>query len=180
MTIKGPSWDRLYEQAAGQAGYFTTAQATTAGYSSPLLQKYLANGKIFRERRGIYRLVHFPSSDDEDLVVFWLWSDRQGVFSHETALVRHQLSDLLPHEVELTLPVSWKRRRLRVPAGLRLHYADLPLQDRGWYGPVPITTALRTLRDCAAVHVSPEFLKQATQQGLARGLFTADDLDGAA
>ena len=81
-----PSWDALYALAVGQVGHFTTAQAAEAGYSSPLLHKYLANGKVLRVRRGVYRLVHFPASEDEDLVVCWLWSDRQGVFSHETAL----------------------------------------------------------------------------------------------
>lgn len=69
--------------------------------------------------------THFPAGDDEDLVVLWLWSDREGVFSHETALVRHELSDLLPHEAEMTVPIAWTRRRLRVPRGLRLYYAEI-------------------------------------------------------
>ncbi len=86
MRQSRPSWDRLYENAAAQAGYFTTQQAAEAGYAPPLVHRYLASGKITRIRRGVYRMVHFPAGEDEDLVVFWLWSDREGVFSHETAL----------------------------------------------------------------------------------------------
>ena len=176
MSTLAPSWDTLYALAVAQAGHFTTAQAAEAGYSSPLLHKYLANGKVVRVRRGIYRLVHFPSGEDEDLVVCWLWSHREGVFSHETALVRHELSDLLPHEVEMTVPAAWSRRRLRVPEGLRLHFADIGPEDRSWHGAIPITAPARTVRDCAAAGVSPEFIGQAVEEGLARGLFSADDI----
>ena len=176
MPPSSPSWDLLYELAASQSGYFTTAQAAEAGYSPPLLHKYLANGKISRERRGVYRLVHFPEGEDENLVVFWLWSDRTGVFSHETALTRHGLSDLLPHGVEMTLPTSWKRRRLRIPDGLTLHFADLGVDERAWHGAVPITVPFRTLEDCASIGVSPEFLTQATNQAVARGLLATGQL----
>ncbi len=176
MSIHQPSWDLLYEQAAAQGGHFTTQQATGAGYSSPLLHKYLNNGKVIRVRRGVYRLVHFPAGEDEDLVVYWLWSDREGVFSHETALARHDLSDLLPHRVEMTAPLSWKKRRLRVPDGLVLHFADIPPADRAWYGPVPITGAARTVLDCAAANVSPEFIEQAVRQGIESGLFLRDEV----
>ena len=176
MSTRPPSWDALYERAAAQAGYFTTAQAAEAGYSPPLLHKYLHNGRVMRVRRRIYRLTHFPVGEEEDLVVHWLWSAQQGVFSHETALVRHELSDLLPHEVEMTLPVAWKRRRLKLPPGLHLHHADLESQDRTWLGPVPITTPARTLNDCAQAGVSPEFIEQGVREGLARGLFSRDEV----
>src|SRR2546430_7153184 len=82
-----PDWDRLYETALAQEGHFTTHQALDAGYSSQLLVKHLKNGKITRIRRSVYRLKHFPPGQQEDLVVLWLWSERAGVFSYETALM---------------------------------------------------------------------------------------------
>ena len=126
-----------------------------------------------RIRRGVYRLVHFPSGGDEDLVVLWLWSDRQGVFSHETALSRHQLSDLLPRTIEMTVPAAWARRRLKIPAGLRLQHADLSETERTWHGPVPITTPFRTILDCTDAEVSPEFVHQAAEEATRRGLLSA-------
>ena len=168
----GPRWSHLYETAAAQEGHFTTAQAAEAGYSPQLLAKYLRNGRIVRVRRAVYRLVHFPPSDHEDLVVVWLWSDRAGVFSHETALALHQLSDALPAKAHLTLPASWKSRRLQVPAGVVLHFADLDDADRAWAGAVQVTTPARTVVDCAEAGVAPGLVKQAIDEGLHRGLFT--------
>src|ERR1700722_16737287 len=95
-TRAGPSWDRLFELAAGQDGLFTTEQAGGAGYSSQLLDHHVRGGNIVRVRRGIYRLVHFPAGEHEDLVVAWLWSEQAGVASHETALSLHRLSYVLP------------------------------------------------------------------------------------
>ena len=166
----GPNWDRLYETALAQEGHFTTQQALDAGYSSQLLVKYLNSGKITRVRRTVYRLKHFPPGQQEDLVALWLWSDRAGVFSHETALTLHELSDVLPARAHLTVPEKWRRRRLQVPDGVVLHYADVPKRDRAWVGAVPVTSPARTLADCAADYVSPDFLSSAISQALARGI----------
>jgi len=166
----GPDWDRLYETALAQEGHFTTQQALDAGYSSQLLVKYLNSGKIIRIRRTVYRLKHFPPGQQEDLVALWLWSDRAGIFSHETALMLHELSDVLPARAHLTVPAKWRRRRLQVPDGVVLHYADVPKRDRAWVGAVPVTSPARTLADCAADYVSPDFLSSAISQALARGM----------
>jgi predicted transcriptional regulator of viral defense system len=172
-TRRPPDWDSLFEVAQGQDGYFTTAQAAQAGYSRPLLHKHLAGGKIVRARRGVYRIVHFPASDREDLVVLWLWSEQAGVFSHETALALHDLSDALPSKVHLTLPEGWRRRRLRVPAGLVLHFADVVERERTSFGAVPVTAPLRTLADCIEADLAPGLLDQAISQARRRGLITA-------
>ncbi len=167
-----PSWDRLYEVASAHEGHFTTAQAGEVGYSPQLLAKHLRSGRLIRIRRGVYRIVHFPAGDHEDLVVLWLWSDRAGVFSLETALALHELSDVLPTRVHMTLPCSWSRRRLRVPHEVVVHYADLMDSERTWVGSVPVTTPARTLRDCAESNVAPDLVRQALEEGLDRGLFT--------
>lgn len=170
---RSPDWDSLFAVAQGQDGYFTTAQAVQSGYSRPLLHKHLASGKMVRARRGIYRLVHFPASDHEDLVVLWLWSEQAGVFSHESALALHDLSDVLPGKAHLTLPATWRRRRLRVPSGLVLHFADVGDADRTNFGTVPVTGPLRTLRDCIEADVAPNLVHQAILQARRRGMITA-------
>src|SRR6187431_1886442 len=91
-----PDWDRLYETASAQDGHFSTQQAAQAGYSSQLLLKHIRSGRVARVRRGIYRLVHFPAGEHEELVIAWLWSERAGVVSHQSALALHGLSDALP------------------------------------------------------------------------------------
>jgi predicted transcriptional regulator of viral defense system len=171
-----PSWDRLFETAAGQQGLFTTQQAAQAGYSPQLLVHHLRAGKVLRVHRGIYRLVHFPAGEHEELVGAWLWSEQAGVISHQTALALHGLSNVLPANLHLTLPASWRRRRFRVPRGVVLHHADIPVEDRAWVGAVPVTSPRRSLNDAARDGVSPELLRQAAQQAIRRGLVIAGDL----
>jgi predicted transcriptional regulator of viral defense system len=168
--MTGPDWNRLYEIAAAQEGHFTTVQAAEAGYYPQLLVKYLRNGRVARIRRGVYRLIHFPAGEHEDLVVIWLWTDRTGVFSHETALAQHDLSDVMPARVHVTLPDRWRKRRLRVPTGVVLHFANVAKADRAWVGSIPVTAPTRTLRDCAAGGVSPETMRKAFRDATSRGL----------
>lgn len=169
-------WDSLYETAAAQEGMFTTQQAADAGYSPQLLVHHVNGGRFTRVQRRIYRLVHFPPGDHEDLVAAWLWSERAGVISHDTALSVRELSDVLPRSVHMTLPLTWRRRRVRVPDLIRLHYADVAPRDRTWHGSVPITSVRRTLNDCARGGLSPDLLLQATHQALRRGLVVKTEL----
>ena len=165
-----PNWDLLFEIGSAQEGYFTTRQAAEAGYSSQLLLKHIHAGRVTRTRRGIYRLVHFPAGEHEELVVAWLWSDRAGVVSHQTALLLHGLSDVLPAHVHLTLPKAWRSHRLRIPDGVVLHHADVPPLDRAWFGAVPTTNPRRTLNDCVQEDLPPDLLREAAQQAIRRGL----------
>jgi hypothetical protein len=175
--FNGPNWDRLFETAAGQSGYVTTKQAAEAGYSTHLLRKHIHAGRVTRTQRGIYRLVHFPATEHEELVTAWLWSEQAGVVSHQTALSLHGLSDVLPAQVHLTLPAAWRKRRFRVPPDVVLHHADVAPEDRSWFSAVPTTNPRRTLNDCARDGLSPELLRQAAQQALRRGLVTKSELD---
>jgi predicted transcriptional regulator of viral defense system len=171
-----PDWDGLFEVALGQDGLFTTHQAAEAGYSPQLLMHHVRSGRFARARRGIYRLVYFPACDHEDLVVAWLWSERAGVVSHQTALALHGLSDILPAHIHLTIPSAWRRRRFRVPGDVVLHHADVPPEDRAWFGAVPTTNPRRSLNDCAREGLSPDLLRQAARQAVRRGLVTTAEL----
>jgi predicted transcriptional regulator of viral defense system len=171
-----PDWGRLYETAAAQHGLFTTKQAADAGYSAQLLVHHVRAGKVAHLQRGIYRLVHFPAGEHDELLAAWLWSEQAGVISHQTALALHGLSDVLPAHLHLTLPDAWQRRRFRVPRGIVLHHADIPAADRSWVSAVPVTNPRRTLNDCARDGISPELLQQAAQQALRRGLVVKSEL----
>lgn len=177
QRLPKPSRDALFAVASSQEGLFTTHQAALAGYSPQLLTHHLAAGTIIKIRRGIYRLVHFPGGDHEDLVMAWLWSDQQGVLSHQSALSRHGLTDALPAHLHLTVPSRWQRRRVRIPPGVVLHFADLPAEDCSWFGPVPITTVVRTLRDCTNGELSAEQIHLGSQQALRRGLISPEEFE---
>ena len=170
-----PDWHMLYALASGQLGYFTTKQAACAGYSSQLLAKHVRAGRVARVQRWIYRLVHFPACDHEELVPAWLWSEAQGVASHETALWLHGLSDVLPAHLHFTLPLSWRTRRLCIPPGVVIHYAEVLSKEQSYFGAVPATSPRRTLQDCAP-GLPPNLLQRAARQALERGLVASGDL----
>lgn len=172
-----PNWDALYEQAGACAGHVTVTEAHAAGFSNQLLRYYVQEGQLERPLRGIYRLARYPPSEHEDLAVIWLWSRREGVFSHETALALHELSDAMPAVRHLTVPTSWSGRRLRVPDGVELVYADVAGQERTWVGPVPVTSPRRTLLDCVVAAVSPDLVEQAATQAVRRGLMSKAEVE---
>lgn len=173
VKLSAPSWDALYTLAADQQGVFTREQARVAGFSDQLLYRHLTAGNIERLQRGIYRLSRrFPESgrDQEDLVVVWLWSQSEGVFSHETALHLHGLSDALPSKVHLTLPSAWRPRQSTPPPGVRVYFADVPAAESTFVGAIPATKPARTINDVAAVNGDPDVVDAAVRQALHRGL----------
>lgn len=170
----------LYRVAEPQSGFFTTAQAEEAGYSRRLLTHHVERHRFERRARGVYRLVQFPQlSDAEDLVVHWLWSEQQGVYSHTTALQLHELSDAMPERATMTLPPSWSKRRLRVPPDLRLRFDTIVPEASVMVRGVPATAPARTVNDCAHIFVEPHLVGQAVREGLERGLFGKSEVAAA-
>jgi len=174
---KRPDWSELQRIAFLQSGYFRTTQAAAAGFSNQLLRKHLLAGRFTRHLRGVYRFVDVPPGEHDDLVELWLWSSGAGVFSHETALALHGLSDALPSRVHMTVPRKWSARSA-VPRILVLHFGRLPTGDRTWLGALPVTTVARTIRDAVDAGVDPDLVAQAISEGTARKMIDRSDLRG--
>ena len=138
-------WDTvLYGIAEDQAGYFTAAQARAAGLHQVRLVQLAQQGDIERVSRGVYRFARFPVSRHGHFMEAVLWPqvrrpDVAGVVSHESALAIHELSDVSPARVHVTLPTAVRIRR-QVPKGLVIHYADLAPEDVERVEGVPVTT----------------------------------------
>jgi len=166
---------KLYETAQAQGGFFTARQALEAGYEDSVHPYQVRSGNWVREARGVYRLAQFPTSSRPDLMVWQLWSrnrqdELQGVFSHATALTLHDLSDVMPTKLDMTVPPGF-RRMAAIPDVLRLHHARLGARDVQTIDGVRVTTPLRTLIDVIADGViAPELQAQAVDQALRRGL----------
>src|SRR2546421_641862 len=115
---------KLYRIADGQRGFFTAKQAVQSGFSARSHLYHVQTGDWIREHRGIYRLRQFPSPERPDLILWYLWSrNRQdypeGLYSHETALSLHDLSDAMPAKLHMTVPKSF-RRNSQIPRALVL------------------------------------------------------------
>lgn len=165
--------------AHSQAGYFTAKQAAELGYRYPHLDYHVGAGNFERVGHGVYRLPEIPSGAHDDLVRLALWSrdrsDRpQAVASHQTALAVHELSDLLPSKIHLTVPRTFRKAAEK---GVVLHRASLDSADIEEREGFAVTNPLRTLLDVAAdPAVAAEHVKRAVREALDRGLVRRSSL----
>jgi predicted transcriptional regulator of viral defense system len=172
---------RLYEIAEDQQGFFTTKQAKSAGFAENTHPYHAQAGNWIREHRGIYRLASFPQVERPDLMLWSLWSRNraeaiQGVYSHETSISLHDLSDVMPAKLHMTVPMNF-RRNSEIPRVLVLHYADLPEGDIEVAQGVRVTKPMRTILDLLTGGEVPlATLRQALREGLRRGLIHRSEI----
>ena len=164
-----------------QGGYFTAKQAQEAGYGYRHLNYHETAGNFERIAHGLYRLPTVPPAEHDDLIRLCLWSrnqkdEPQAVVSHESALVLHELSELLPRQVHLTVPPKFRKP---APKGVVLHKSPLPGEDIAERAGFRVTAPLRTLLDVAAGGLSQEQLDKAVADALARGLVRRTALESA-
>jgi predicted transcriptional regulator of viral defense system len=164
--------------ALEQGGYFTAKQAREAGYDYPHLDYHISTGNFEQVEYGLYRLTGLPPGEHDDLVRLSLWSrnrqdEPQAVVSHQSAFVLHDLSELLPAKIHLTVPTTFRKDP---PAGCILHKERLTPQDIEEHTGFRVTVPLRTLLDVAANGVAEEQLQKAVADALARGLVRRNKL----
>jgi predicted transcriptional regulator of viral defense system len=172
---------KLYQIAQSQQGFFTTKQATRAGFTEPTHPYHVRAGNWIREHRGIYRLADFPTTDRPDLMLWYLWSRNrleipQGTYSHSTALSLHELSDLMPSKLHMTVPNKFRRNV--IPDILVLHRAELkPSEVQEMHG-VRVTRPLRTITDLLQREGTDRSqLKLALDEALRRGLIVRKEIE---
>lgn len=172
---------KLFEVADRQQGYFTSKQAQECGIARSYFYRKLRSGEWVKALRGIYRLAQYPVSERPELALWILWSrdkkDRpQGIWSHETALDIHELSDIMPSKMHMTVPPRF-RRQIEIPKNLKLHVATLAETDIEEHHGYRVTTPLRTLIDIVEEGAVPsEQIAKAIQDGLRSGILSLSQL----
>ncbi len=179
VTIEFLDWPpptiRLQNLATTQAGYFSLTQAFECGFTSA--EQLEIHERVERCADGVYRFLLHPPSEREDLVVTWLQTEQQGVFSHDTALALHELSDILPVRQHITVPPGWKPvEGMALSTNTVLHYGLVETNEKSWMGPVPYTKPLRTLVDCIDDNLPPDILDQALSDAYRRGMLSPAEL----
>ena len=173
---------RLYEIAQSQQGFFTAKQAIRSGFAEKTHSYHVHAGNWIREHRGIYRLADFPIAERPDLMLWYLWSQNrqevpEGTYSHETALSLHELSDIMPSKIHMTVPKVF-RRNGEIPEILILHRADLEANEAQEMLGVRVTRALRTIVDLLrAGHMDRTQLKRAVDEAIRRGLIRRGEIE---
>ncbi len=170
-SVPGPRQElrqKLTALAFSQSGYFTASQALSVGYTYQAQKYHVDHGNWLRVDRALFRLPHWPADRADSFVRWSLWSGGRGVVSHESALAVHELSDIDPSRVHLTVDPTFHTRDDAVV----LHVAQLrddEIDRRGAWG---VTTPMRTLLDAAASALSQEHVDGAVSDALRLGLIT--------
>lgn len=173
--VPGRQYRSLYGLAEEQLGYVTAAQAQGAGLNKDTLLSMYRRGVLERISRGVYRLVDFPIAPFSQYKEANLWpADITAPLSHQSALVLYGLSDASPAKVHITVPRTYRVRRV-VPKFLVVHHTDLAVDDVQTYQGILSTRPARTIRDCHTAHIGPELVRQAIDEGRRSGHLTMEE-----
>lgn len=100
---------------------------TELGIDNKILQRLVLSGEIERVERGLY--IGLSYIEDEYLVT--QYRCKQGIYSHETALFFHDLSDRTPFQLMLTIPTGYNTRILKDIVNYKFFYCRKELCEIG-------------------------------------------------
>ena len=107
-------------------GMFIASQATKAGLHRQQLTSLVKMGMLERAERGIY-----ISPGGLDDALFWIQQRAQKIiYSHETALFLHRITDRTPIYYSITVPSSYKASEA-LKKTCKIYYIKQELIDLG-------------------------------------------------
>lgn len=99
----------ILELMKGTGGIVTASQVTEAGIPRRCLTEMGGDGTIYKVERGVYALP--DAWEDEFFLMQYRFA--RGVFSHETALYLHSLTDRTPDRLTMTFPNGYNNSGVR-------------------------------------------------------------------
>ena len=107
-------------------GMFVTSQAVEAGLYRQQLTNFVELGILERAERGIY-----VSPGGLDDALFWMQQRaKKIIYSHETALFLHRITDRTPARYSITVPSSYKASAV-IKKSCKIYYIKQDLMDMG-------------------------------------------------
>jgi predicted transcriptional regulator of viral defense system len=100
--------EQILKIAHENKGMVTSAQITKAGISREHLRVLVKKGLLERSERGVYII---PTVFDDEMFNLQMRFKR-GIFSHETALFLHDLTDQTPIKYSMTFPLGYNTSAL--------------------------------------------------------------------
>lgn len=175
--MPGRAYTELFDVAADQYGFVTQRDAINAGYSKTALRDMARRGAVQKRGWGLYRFNAFPPHALDQYMEATLWPrPAGGVLSHETALDLHDLCDVNPGKIHVTVPERWRTNR-DVPALYVLHRRDLDPREVIYHEGIPIVTAARAILDGIETNVRADLVEQAIDTARRRGLIAPEQLE---
>jgi predicted transcriptional regulator of viral defense system len=180
MMNQNPDFECLFEVASEQHGYFVRGQAEACGFSRQLIRHHTNSSTFLRIYRGVYRLKDYPAFPREEVVAAWLAVGKDvAVVSHESALDLHDLSDVIPNAVHLTVLRSM--RNLPKLPGVKIHTTtrEFAAGDVVTREGMRVTSVERTIVDSADWGTGSEQIEMAVRQAFRRGVTSPKRLETA-
>lgn len=128
MIVKNESrqLERIRKLLEDQHGTLLTSDLAKFNIPRIYLSILEHNGEIERVSRGVYRLV---ASIEDEMFTFQA-RYKSTVFSHETALYLHDLTDRTPLSYSISVPVGYHSINLK-ESGYKIFYVNRDLFDLG-------------------------------------------------
>ena len=119
--------DKVIELLKEKNGILTSGEAKEAGVSYKTLQRMSRVGEIEKLNQGLY----MDANQMEDEYFLTQYRCKKGVFSHETALYFHNLTDRTPLQLMLTIPSGYNTRLLKEKKKYKFFYISEKLLTIG-------------------------------------------------
>lgn len=173
--MPGKYWDHLMDVAVDNGGYVTPALVAPYRVPAVELRKMVSRGTLESAAHGVYRVPSLPIDRYDELILARLWAAGRGVISHDSALLVHELCDINPRSVHITIPPSYRISRA---GGDRyvVHHADLRSDEVSRVDAVVLTTIRRTLSDVIG-QVPAYLVRQAVTTARERGAIRSAEQD---
>lgn len=174
--MPGVVYNQLFDVAADQHGYVTVDDARALGIDPRRLVVMAQRGTVDRVASGLYRVGAFPVSAHDLYMEAVLWPRGvRGVLGHETALDLHDLCDVDPLKVHVTVPRAHRTRRA-VPDFMVIHRRDLDPDVIGVRDGIPVVSAAQAILDGIEQRLGSDLIDQAFRTARDRGMLTEQDV----
>ena len=152
--MPGRAYTTLFELAADRYGYVTQEDAVAEGFTPQALDAMARRGVAERVAWGLYRFTMFPPVRLAQYMEATLWTrPAAGVLSHDTALDLHDLCDVNPGKLHVTVPPRWRTTSAIAPSSFIA--IDVPVGLEGDAMTMPRTSEVHALATIAASGWNP-------------------------
>lgn len=163
----------LLPRATEQHGLLTPADALGVGGTRAALVMLARRGALEHLSHGIYRVPELagdPLEQHQEALLRF----PGAVLSHDTALDLHDLCDINPTTLHVTLPRQ-SRVRKEVPSWITIHRGNRGERDITWHEGLAIVTPARAILDGIETNVGQRFIDQALETARRRNLLSMSE-----
>jgi len=121
------TFEKIFNFIKENKGIISTADVVKLGIDKKYLSLMIQRGLIERASRGVYVLPDVLEDEYYSINV----RCRKGIFSHDTALFLHDLSDRTPLTFSITLPTGYHPSSLKKDSSLEFFYVKPELHGLG-------------------------------------------------